>query len=264
MDASPLRDPDDKDGAMNRIAAALNPLSDETRFDSARVVERERDDGTVQVNLDRPGPRAIVTARVAVLRTAPLAIGDRVLVAGNPSAELYVIGKLGPFIPEPQSPAVLRTDNGARAVLSEDAERPCRVLQVYSPRNELVFEYDPACEKARVNIARGHLELSTADGDIELRSARDVRILGRAIEMTSDELNVTAASTRWVVDRMETLAGTLVEKATNAYRTVEQLAQLKAGRMRTLVDQAFHFKSRRAFLKAEEDFKIKGEKVHLG
>ncbi len=249
---------------MNRIATAVKSLSAETRFDSARVVEDERGDGTVQVNLDRPGPRAIITARVAVSRTAPLAVGDSVLVAGDPSAELYVIGTLGPFSPEPLSPRMLRTEHGARAVLSEDAATKSRVLQVYSPRDELVFEYDPVGEKARVNISRGNLELSTGDGDIELRSARTVRIGGRAIEMNSDELNVTAASSRWVVERMETLAGTLVERARNVYRTVEQLAQLKAGRMRTLVDQTFHFKSRRAFLKAEEDFKIKGEKVHLG
>jgi hypothetical protein len=249
---------------MNSIATALKSLSDKTRFDSARIVEDEREDGTVQVNLDKPGPRSIITARVAVFRTVPLVIGDRVLVAGDPSGELYVIGKLGPFSPKPQSPAMLRTESGAHAVLAANAEKESGVLQVYSPRNELVFEYDPVGEKARVNIPRGNLELSTEEGDIELRSARNVRIGGHAIEMNSDKLNVKAASSRWVVDRMETLTGTLVEKTRNAYRTVEQLTQLKAGRMRTLVDQTFHFKSRKAFLKSDEDFKIKGEKIHLG
>jgi hypothetical protein len=249
---------------MNRTATALPLLSEKTCFDPARVVENERDDGTVQVILDRPGPWSIITAQVAASRTAPLAAGDRVLVAGDPSQELYVIGRIGPFRPEPQSQNALRTGSGACAVLSTDPVTASAVLQVYSPRKELVFEYDPIGGTARVNIARGRLELSTEDGDIELRSARYVRIGGHAIEMNSRDLNVKAASSRWVVDRMETLAGTLVEKSRNAYRTVEQLAQLKTGRMRTLVDQTFHFKSRKAFLKSDEDFKIKGEKIHLG
>jgi hypothetical protein len=249
---------------MNSTATALPLLSDTPCFDPACVVEDEREDGTVRVRLDRSGPISIMSACVAAPRTAPLAAGDRVLVAGDSSNVLYVIGRIGPFRPERQSPPVLRTKNGACAVLAADPEKESGLLQVYSPRNALVFEYDPVGEKARVNIARGNLELVTEDGDIELRSARNVRIGGHTIEMNSRELNIKSASTRWVVDRMETLAGTLVEKARNAYRTVEQLSQLKTGRMRTLVDQTFHFRSRKAFLKSDEDFKIKGEKIHLG
>ncbi|MBN2243180.1 MAG: DUF3540 domain-containing protein [Acidobacteria bacterium] len=248
---------------MNSIASALPLSSEKSFFNPAHVVEDERDDGTVLVRMEGPGPGSIFQAHVAAWRTAPLAAGDRVLVARNPSQELYVIGRLGPFRPEPQSPAAPRADDGACAVLAQ-SEKERRVLQVYSPRKELVFEYDPVQGKARVNISRGSLELSTEDGDIELRSARDVRIGGRAIEMNSHQIQIKAASARWILEHMETLAGTVVEKARNAYRTVEQLTQLKTGRLRTLVDQTCQFKSRKAFFKSDEDFKIKGEKIHLG
>jgi hypothetical protein len=249
---------------MSSLAKALPFLSEKTHFDPARVIEDERDDGTVQVKLDKTSPGSIMTAQVALARTQPLAAGIRVLVAGDSSRELYVIGALDPARPEPQTPAVLRACNGAFALYSADPEKKSGVLQVFSPRKELVFEYDPAGEKARVHIARGCLELSTEDGDIELRSARNVKISGHAIELNSQELNVKASSARWIIDRIETLAETMIEKARNVYRTVEQLSQLKTGRMRTLVEQTFQFKSRRAFLKSEEDFKIKGEKIHLG
>lgn len=248
---------------MKSTATALPLLSEKPFWNPAHVVEDERDDGTVRVRMDRTGPMSIMSAHVAVSRTSPLAAGDRVLVAGDSSRELYVIGRLGSFRPEPQAQTILRANDGAFATLS-DSEKEPGVLQVYSPRKELVFEYDPISEKVRLNIARGCLELSTEEGDIELKSARNVRIGGRTIEMDSHELNVKAASARWIVEHMETMAGTLVEKARNAYRTVEQLAQLRTGRLRTLVDQTFQFKSRRAFLKSEEDFKIKGEKIHLG
>ena len=39
---------------------------------------------------------------------------------------------------------------------------------------------------------------------------------------------------------------------------------LRTGRLRTLVDSTFHFKARKAFLKSEQDFKIKAEKIDLG
>lgn len=248
---------------MNSTANALSLLSEKSCFDPARVVEDERDDGTVRVRLDIPGPRSIIQAHVAAPRTAPLAAGDRVLVVEDSSNMFYVIGILGPFRPGNQTTNTLRAGAGACAVLAGSAEES-GMLRIYSPRKEMVFEYDPVREKARVNIARGSLELSTDDGDIELRSGRNVRICGQRLEIDGHELNVKATCSRWIIDRMETLAGTVVENARNVYRSVEQLAQLKAGRMRTLVDQTFQFKSRKAFLKAEEDFKIKGEKIHLG
>jgi hypothetical protein len=48
------------------------------------------------------------------------------------------------------------------------------------------------------------------------------------------------------------------------YNTVEQLSQLKTGRMRTLVKSTFHLKAKNSMLKSEEDFKVRAEKIHLG
>jgi hypothetical protein len=67
-----------------------------------------------------------------------------------------------------------------------------------------------------------------------------------------------------IADTLETMAVSVFEKARNVYRTVEQLSQLKAGRVRTLVASTFYFRSRKAFLYSEEDYKIKAEKIHLG
>jgi len=66
------------------------------------------------------------------------------------------------------------------------------------------------------------------------------------------------------VDRLESIAGSVIAKARNIYQTVEELSQVRAGRMRTMVTKTFHFKSKKAFVKAEEDYKIKAEKIHLG
>ncbi len=248
---------------MKSTATALTPALGKLCFGSAIVIEDEKDDGTVRVRPDEPGPLPIISARIAVPRSKRLTADERVLIVGDPAEEFYVIGVIGSLQPRMETPGVLRTNNGAYAVISGWENETDR-LQVYSTRNELIFEYDPVREKARVNVTKGCLELSTEDGDIELRSARIVRIRGGAIEMNSNVLMIRAASARWIVNRLESLVETLVEKARNTYRTVEQLTQLRAGRMRTLVDQTFQFKSRKVLLKSEEDFKIRGERIHLG
>ena len=131
-------------------------------------------------------------------------------------------------------------------------------------RNELIFEYDSVKEQTKVNVTKGDLELCTEDGDIRLASANAVKIDSHLIDMTSHLLNVKVGYARMVLIRLETIADTLVEQAKNVYRTVAQLTQLKTGRMRTLVDETYQFKADKVFMKSEDDFKIKGEKIHLG
>lgn len=67
-----------------------------------------------------------------------------------------------------------------------------------------------------------------------------------------------------IVNRFESAFQTLTEKARNAFRTVEQLTQLRAARIRTLVESTYFFRARKAFIKSEEDYKIRAGKIHLG
>ena len=50
----------------------------------------------------------------------------------------------------------------------------------------------------------------------------------------------------------------------DASYTLDGAAQLTAGRVRSLIEGAYQLRSKEAFLKSEEDFKIDGEKIHLG
>ena len=67
-----------------------------------------------------------------------------------------------------------------------------------------------------------------------------------------------------ISERLETVIQTVMSRAKNVYRTVEELCQIKTGRMRTLVKNTFHLKSKNAMLKSDEDFKVRAEKIHLG
>ena len=247
---------------MNAATDLMPTLNGIPYFGSAKVVGYDPQKNTVNVKAQLLGSERRVQARLAVLHPNPLTADDEVLIAGSHLNDMYVIGVISS--PAARCEAVIKTNTGAYAALSDSASSTDKTIQVYSPRNELLFEYDPAREHAIVNVPKGNLELRTEDGDIRLSSAKAVRINTQCIEMNSNKLNANVGYARFVFDRLETVVDTLVEQAKNVYRTVAQLTQLRTGRMRTLVDETYQFKANKAFFKSEDDFKIKGEKIHLG
>jgi hypothetical protein len=64
--------------------------------------------------------------------------------------------------------------------------------------------------------------------------------------------------------KLETRAQTIISKMKNMYQSVENLSQLKAGRLKTLVESTVHLKSKSTVLKSEEDFKVRAERINLG
>ena len=62
----------------------------------------------------------------------------------------------------------------------------------------------------------------------------------------------------------ETRAKTVIQRARNMYRRVEGLLEAKAGRQRTVVDGTVHMNCKRALTRADEDYKVKAERIHLG
>jgi len=77
-------------------------------------------------------------------------------------------------------------------------------------------------------------------------------------------LHTAVEHARQVAGVVELEANRVIERAKNVYREVEDLAQTRAGRIRVVALNTFHLLGKRTFLKAEEDMKIRGEKIHLG
>jgi hypothetical protein len=123
-------------------------------------------------------------------------------------------------------------------------------LRVFSTEQQLLFEYDPASGKTRVYIPSGDLEFVAARGDIIFTSARAISLRAHTVQVAS------LATVR--------LAVTDVFGRIRSASTVEGLIQVKAGRMRALLAGTYHFKAKKAFMKAEDDFKVNADKIHLG
>lgn len=246
---------------MNAFVELMPALNGIPFFGPAIVMQSDRAGDTIKVKAQLMGAEHIVQARIAV-QNASIAMGDEVLIAGSGMKDLFVIGIISSR--NDSSKPVLSTESGAYATLADNAASPDKTLQVYSPRNELLFEYDPVTEKAKINVSQGDLELCTEDGDIRLSAANAVQINSHCVDMNTTKLTANAGYARFVFGRLETAVDTLIEHANNVYRTVKQLTQLRTGRLRTLVDETYQFKADKVFMKSEEDFKIKGEKIHLG
>ena len=298
---------------MSKVAELYPVETGTPYFGPARVLEIDECEGLARVRPQGLSEEHETWARVAIPMEHRLAGGDEALVAGEDMDNLYVIGLLNTKMSAMAPLKRLMLASGAYAAVDESSESP--ILRVFSKRNELLFEYDPDTERARVIVESGDLEFSTRQGDIKFNSARNIQIDGHQIELmsrsgiqlgvadligqvrsafslrprkinlSSAQIDIAAQRSQAHVEEMrytgkrflgkvgyvgliakkvETTAKTIMEKAENVYRTVKQLSQLKTGRMRTMVDSTYHLKTKKAFMKSEEDFKVKADKIHLG
>jgi hypothetical protein len=249
----------------------------ETRYlGPAQVLDLDETENRVLLNLTGLPEGNMAWAQVALAGSHELAPGDTVLAVGNDLVDLYIIGLMNRKEKSAGALKKIALSGGTYATTTGPSQD--QKLQIFSKRNELLFEYDEEKNKARVNLESGDLEFITQNGNISFTSGREILLQGQSVgvmaqrgdfrveEMTctGKRLQGEIGYVKLIAERMETISQSIIEKAKNVFRTVEQLSQLKTGRMRTLVDSTFHFKAKKAFLKAEEDYKIKAEKIHLG
>jgi hypothetical protein len=203
--------------------------------------------------------------------------GARAEVLGPPGAQrLQVFSAAGEMIFE-HDPATGRSRVGV----------PVGDLEIVTPEGNIDFIAARGVrffsrEAIQLKSLQG-IEMAVADPHSDELSSLDLRpgkigLRGSALavsaqrgELRIDEAEVagrtlsgTIAQVKLTMERCETAAGTVIEKARNVYRTVAELTQLRTARMRTLVDQLYLLRSETALLRAEEDFKVDGEKIHLG
>ena len=112
--------------------------------------------------------------------------------------------------------------------------------------------------------------LSLRHNQMQLNSAR-LGIAAHKADMwvkdgryTGNRFAAKLAESRLIVGKLTTIAKSVSEKAVNVYRTVEELVQERAGRMRIMVGSTYHIKAENAYMKSQKDFKVNADKIHLG
>lgn len=239
---------------MHEVSANINSLTRQGYFGRATVLDFSGKKFRVKIDADEKSPAKQQTWAIpAISDPGKLQWGDTVLVAGNSMASLYIIG----IIDSRGDEKKLALADGTHATLDHSDGKES--LKVFSNQGNLIFQYDPEKKKSSVGIQDGDLEFIAGNGCIDFVASAGIRFVSdKPVEIRSRE------KIKLVSKKIETVVETLIETAKNVYQTVADLTQLKTGRMRTLVDGTSHLKTKKAFYKAEEDFKIKGEKIHLG
>ena len=85
-----------------------------------------------------------------------------------------------------------------------------------------------------------------------------------ALRYHGRKLHAKLDSALLVANRVETVAQRILEKAVNVYRRVEQLHQLRAGRVRTHVEGAHLVQAGTSEHRARGPVRIDGERIELG
>lgn len=106
-------------------------------------------------------------------------------------------------------------------------------------------------DQASVTAPRLTMKADRADVRVD-----EARFSARALESAVDHV-------LQAVETLEVRAGRVIERARETYREVEGLAQTRAGRLRLVAEETLHLLGRRAQMKAQEDLKLKGEKIYL-
>lgn len=112
-----------------------------------------------------------------------------------------------------------------------------------------------------ISVKKNQLKISSPDIHTTAQRShfniKETRYIGKRFSTRVGHLKIVA-------DKMESAANSVVEKIRDMFKTIENLYQLKAKRKRMLIETTYHAKAENIIFKSEEDFKVKGDQIHLG
>ncbi|MBI4951309.1 MAG: DUF3540 domain-containing protein [Myxococcales bacterium] len=177
-------------------------------------------------------------------------VGDRVLAGLGADGRASVLAVVAAHRLVAPGGASACVEDGMLVVSTRTGEPVVRYsdeggLCIAAPEGDVTIE----APKGRVVVRAG--------GDLELTSAGTVTLAAARIAERARELVQT-------VGRLELRASRIFESATDTYREVAEVAQLRAGRVRYLVTGALQLLAGRATLASDEDTVVDGKRVLLG
>lgn len=112
-----------------------------------------------------------------------------------------------------------------------------------------------------MGIGRRGLELQTPSVRVETDESN---LTTKEVGVRADLVSLEAQRVRTRAGSVELEADSLVQRVGSLTRWVRDLAQLRAGRLRSIVTGSWISRSGRADLRSKETFKVDGDRIHLG
>ena len=103
-------------------------------------------------------------------------------------------------------------------------------------------------------LASDHLAVGARRAELQLA---ETRLYGRTFEVGLERAAV-------VLDKLESTIETAIEHLGNAFCTVKELYQIRAGRQRTVVEGGIRTEAGHVVMRARQDVLIDGERINLG
>jgi hypothetical protein len=118
-----------------------------------------------------------------------------------------------------------------------------------------------AAPESKLQLTAQAVTLSAPTCNIK---ARQANLLAEQTKVEGESLTATLSRSRLVIERLETVAGRVIQRAKDAFYLVENLQQTQAKKVRTQVSEDYYLKSGHTDIQADNDVKINGNKIHLG
>lgn len=148
--------------------------------------------------------------------------------------------------------ARVETKSGASAEVSGE------LVVLRDRRGAVVVVFDAERGSAEVFAPSGDLTLAAPSGKVVLRAGTAVEVhAAERTELRSSEVVIAAG-------KLDIRAQRIVERAEEVYREIEGLLQVRAGRVRSIVRDAYHLLAKRTRIVSEEDTSVDGKRVLLG
>jgi hypothetical protein len=131
----------------------------------------------------------------------------------------------------------------------------------YKPRvGDLVLTISQGKEYFVIGVLQGTgLITFTAPGDIQFHAPN-----GKIDLVSTKGISVRAPGVTIQATNLEFRAKTIIEKFVSAHRWIRETFQLRAGRIRTLVESSYRIRAEKIIERAKKTVHIDGEKIHLG
>jgi hypothetical protein len=95
-------------------------------------------------------------------------------------------------------------------------------------------------------------------------NAKQANLLAEHTKVEGESLTATLSRSRLVIERLETVAGRVLQRAKDVFYRVENLQHTQAKSIRTTASDDYYLKSKHTDIQAKDDVKINGDKIHLG
>lgn len=126
---------------------------------------------------------------------------------------------------------------------------------------EVSFTAGAERESPQLRIGTAAVEVDTEQLDVKSQVGRFVADQATVL---AHRITTTATSVSQSVERFELSATQIVERARDTFRDATGLAQARAGRVRTIVEDLYSLYSKRTALQSTEETSVDGSKVLLG